>query len=1462
MFFHRKRPPPNTGALETAPQRHGGRDVDGVAMEERAPRLADYFVVAGLTEDSKPLEEAGLGLDRPLPPISDVAIIIRSLGEEVPEGFTCIESTPSGVSADLSSGLINPAHMYLCYKRGQGKAPLIDLGVLCEGKEKLKQGCCTIETTPYSRPAHLSGGGASLQPRTFITYRRASDYQAHTTLAVTDICLIVPSKGEVPPHTFCKVDRNLNPGMWGPGIYLCYKKSMAKGTALTYEAGLISRYPETDSETFPLPKTVPVFCLPMGATIESWPAQPTYQLPVFSTFVLTAATGVKVYGAAIQFYEAYGLEKLNDKQRLSLGLLSIIDRRPILTKSVQTKKSICVLSHWPFFDVFQKFLTFVYRYSISGPHVLPIEKHISNFLHNVPFPSPQRPRILVQLSPYDNLLVCQPVTSPLLLSGASYLSLLQNLGPDNTVSLLLAVLTEHKLLVHSLRPAVLTSVCEALVSMIFPFHWQCPYIPLCPLNMAGVLSAPVPFIVGVHSSYFELYELPHDVICVDLDTNTISQNEDRKSVSVKSLPRKPNKVLLSSLHRLYQQLDQLYNKPAEEATLEDLLTDYDLIYGHRKLLEQEIQEALLRFMACSLKGYRSYLTPITQAPSETTTDSSSLFNLQGFLRSRERSSLRFYTLLTKTQLFSQFIEECSFVSDRHASLEFFDGCVDKVDLDKVDAARLIELDDSQRSEHTVFIMPPEAPLTADGKEPPPLYSYDGFPLLKAQLFDDSRSQHCLSQPRGSAPSSPAPRRTKQEMKLAQKVAQKYSVIPDMWAKCLLGQCYALWFIYLPTQVRGSQLKVRALHTAYDVLKKMETKRVVLPDEVCHRILMQLCGHYGQPVLAVRALHEMKKAGITPNAVTYGYYNKAVLESKWPCPRQGGGLRWTKLRNVIMATAQFRRLLRERQEREMDRTPPDQPKEGVTIQRHTTWAGSSGSLEIWDGPRRTLVKSRSASCTRSKDCPGSTEPSPRWSLHPSSCDRLANGTCTPPRVAAHSPEFGSRRRDSRTSRKGSRERTRGRELDENSNNVRLTSRGLSRKIQSLLTSSSNRRPGAKLAMSTEKLGPQAVQEPDIEPQALGSNLDSSGSDLRETVDSQSRSSFTSLQTATLEVLLSSCSPCTSCSTLVYDEEIMAGWSADDSNLNTHCPFCSSSFVPLLNVEISRPQPEPSSHEGSGSTASVQLSSTNQSPVLSDRRELLSEDMPGPVSASLWSSSLAGLGSRGGERVTVAYVSPLVLRKELESLLANEGDSVLEQTALLDGHPIIYWNLVWYFQRLELPHRLLHLVLGLVPGRAEGQESLAWLPGKVIFRVRLLWDVLDPDPIQRTPLYLQWRMFSQMPAHHWRTGQQPVTLRYLEEVVGHVGLNEVHKAISLVLEEAGRQEGGPRQRRSLYREILFLIMAAQGKDNVNIAAFDKKYHAACARLASSLGQQQLRQERILPPIPKALDCRKAFGPLLEC
>lgn len=59
--------------------------------------------------------------------------------------------------------------------------------------------------------------------------------------------------------------------------------------------GLLFRYPQENYESFPLSDSVPLFCLPMGATIECWDPQTKYPLPVFSTFVLTCSSAEKVW---------------------------------------------------------------------------------------------------------------------------------------------------------------------------------------------------------------------------------------------------------------------------------------------------------------------------------------------------------------------------------------------------------------------------------------------------------------------------------------------------------------------------------------------------------------------------------------------------------------------------------------------------------------------------------------------------------------------------------------------------------------------------------------------------------------------------------------------------------------------------------------------------------------------------------------------------------------------------------------------------------------------------------------------------------------------------------------------------------------------------------------------------------------------------------------------------------------
>lgn len=65
-------------------------------------------------------------------------------------------------------------------------------------------------------------------------------------------------------------------------------------------------------------------------------------------------------------------------------------------------------------------------------------------------------------------------------------------------------------------------------------------------------------------------------------------------------------------------------------------------------------------------------------------------------------------------------------------------------------------------------------------------------------------------------------------------------------------------------------------------------------QVCYRVLMQLCSHYGQPVLSVRVMLEMRRAGIVPNTITYGYYNKV--------PNFGEEVEWQPLQGCVWGGA--------------------------------------------------------------------------------------------------------------------------------------------------------------------------------------------------------------------------------------------------------------------------------------------------------------------------------------------------------------------------------------------------------------------------------------------------------------------------------------------------------------------------------------------------------------------------------
>lgn len=246
------------------------------------------------------------------------------------------------------------------------------------------------------------------------------------------------------------------------------------------------------------------------------------------------------------------------------------------------------------------------------------------------------------------------------------------------------------------------------------------------------------------------------------------------------------------------------------------------------------------------------------------------------------------------------------MSDGDQGLAFFDECAEKVSAydDTPTEIRFVDWDTGHSSDRTKFILPPEYQAPTAGQT----FSYMSFSLNPA-LLKQSRRTHLSNFAHHSimVPGSPMARRTKHEIKTAQKLGRKSQTNPETWAKYLLATCYSIYFLVLPSVLLESPASSHAtLKSAYDLLSQAAKLKIVC-DEVCYRVMMQLCGINNLPILAVRLYYLMKRSGVQPNALTYGFYNRCVLEAQWPSDSTTSSkLRWNRLKNVVIGAAHFRR----------------------------------------------------------------------------------------------------------------------------------------------------------------------------------------------------------------------------------------------------------------------------------------------------------------------------------------------------------------------------------------------------------------------------------------------------------------------------------------------------------------------------------------------------------------------------
>lgn len=82
------------------------------------------------------------------------------------------------------------------------------------------------------------------------------------------------------------------------------------------------------------------------------------------------------------------------------------------------------------------------------------------------------------------------------------------------------ILCERKVVIHSPNLRILSSIVLGWAALIRPFVYQSVLIPILPESLFTMISAPVPFLVGV-ASLPHKSEIPNDVVVVDVEKDRV-----------------------------------------------------------------------------------------------------------------------------------------------------------------------------------------------------------------------------------------------------------------------------------------------------------------------------------------------------------------------------------------------------------------------------------------------------------------------------------------------------------------------------------------------------------------------------------------------------------------------------------------------------------------------------------------------------------------------------------------------------------------------------------------------------------------------------------------------------------------------------------------------------------------------------------------------------------------------------
>ncbi|XP_059947445.1 DENN domain-containing protein 1B isoform X3 [Mesoplodon densirostris] len=202
------------------------------------------------------------------------------------------------------------------------------------------------------------------------------------------------------------------------------------------------------------------------------------------------------------------------------------------------KICLCILSYLPWFEVYYKLLNTLADYLAKE-----LEDDLNETLkslYNQPVPKANTP---VNLSVNQEIFIAseqvlkdQPslarhsyfiapdVTGlPTIPESRNLTEYFVAVDANNMLQLYASMLHERRIIITSGKLSTLTACLHGSVALLYPMYWQHIYIPVLPPHLLDYCCAPMPYLIGIHSSLIERVKNKslEDVVMLNVDTNTL-----------------------------------------------------------------------------------------------------------------------------------------------------------------------------------------------------------------------------------------------------------------------------------------------------------------------------------------------------------------------------------------------------------------------------------------------------------------------------------------------------------------------------------------------------------------------------------------------------------------------------------------------------------------------------------------------------------------------------------------------------------------------------------------------------------------------------------------------------------------------------------------------------------------------------------------------------------------------------